>query len=128
MSAERRVTVRPFTVAVCAPCGEQAPSSLLAGLRDVIGNCPHGVLIQTQCLLGRLACSAARPVRGQVLLLQPCNTERVPTAAVRWIGPVRTAADVESACAWIAGGRWERDELAAHLRMDLSRAAIAKSN
>lgn len=128
MSAERQFTVRPFTVAVCTPCGGQISSSLLSGLRAVIGNCPHGVLVQTQCLLGGFACSGARPVRGQVLLLQPCNTERVPIAAVHWIGPVRTEADAESACAWIAGGKWERGGLAAHLRMDRNLAAIARSN
>lgn len=128
MSADRHFTMRPFTVAVCAPCGGKLSSTLLSGLRDVIGNCPHGVLIQTQCLLGKLACSGAHPARGQVLLLQPCNTDRVPTAAVHWIGPVRTEADIECACAWIACGKWDRDNLAAHLHMDRNMAAIARSN
>lgn len=127
MPADISFTLRPFTVAVCGPCGGQVSSALLSGLREVIRNCPHGVLVQTQCLLGELTCTA-RPVRGQVVLLQPCNTERVPTAAVHWIGPVRTDADVTSSCAWIAGGQWERDGLAAHLRMDLTMAAIASSN
>lgn len=127
MSADRQFTLRPFTVAVCGPCGGQVSSALLSGLCEVVRNCPHGVLIQTQCLLGDLACSA-RPVRGQVLLLQPCNTQRVPTAAVHWIGPVHTEADVTSACTWIAGGRWDRDSLSAHLHMDLNMAAIARSN
>ena len=128
MPADRSFTMRPFTVAVCGPCGEQVSSALLSSLCEVIRNCPHGVLIQTQCLLGELTCSGARSARGQVLLLQPCNTERVPTAAVHWIGPVRTEADVECACAWIACGKWDRAGLAAHLRMDLNMAAIASSN
>ncbi|MDF2583947.1 MAG: hypothetical protein K0R33_2590 [Mycobacterium sp.] len=128
MSAGSQFTMRPFTVAVCAPCAGKLSSALMAGLRDVIGNCPHGVLIQTQCLLGELTCTRMRPARGQVLLLQPCNTQRVPTAAVHWIGPVRTQADVESACAWIAGGKWDRDDLAGHLHMDRNMAAIARSN
>lgn len=127
MPVDRQFTRRPFTVAVCEPCAGELPSPLLTGLREVIGNCPHGVLIQTRCLLGEFACSA-RPVRGQVLLLQPCNTERVPTAAVHWVGPVHTEADAATACAWIAGGKWDRDGLAAHLRMDLNVAAIARSN
>ena len=128
MTADRQFTMRPFTVALCAACDGQRPQSLLPRLRNVVVNCPHGVLIETQCLLGELACAGSGSLRGQVLLIQPCNTDRVPVAAVQWIGPVRTEADVESACAWIAGGKWERDELAAHLRMDLNRAAIAKSN
>lgn len=128
MPAGRQFTMRPFTVAVCASCGGKPSSALMSGLRDVIGNCPHGVLIQTQCLLGELACSGVRPAGGQVLLLQPCNTDRVPTAAGHWIGPVRTEADVESACAWIAGGKWDRDDLAPHLHMDRNMAAIARSN
>lgn len=128
MSAERQFTSRPFTVAVCAPCGGQLSSSLLSALRDVVGNCPHGILVQTRCLLGKLACSGPHPLRGQVLLLQPCNTERVPTAAGHWIGPVRTEADVECVRAWIAGGKWDRDGLNAHLHMDLNMAAIARSN
>lgn len=127
MSAARQFTTRPFTVAMCAPCGGRLSSSLMLGLRELIGCCPHGVLVQTQCLLGELACSA-RPVRGQVLLLQPCNTERVPTAAVHWIGPMQTEADVAAACAWIAAGTWDRDGLPAHLRMDLTMAAVARSN
>ncbi|MGK2855321.1 MAG: hypothetical protein ACSLE3_14655 [Microbacteriaceae bacterium] len=127
MPADRSFTMRPFTVAMCGPCGGPPSSSLMSSLREIISNCPHGVLIQTQCLLGELACSA-RPIRGQILLLQPCNTERVPTAAVHWIGPVQTEADVTSACAWIAGGRWDQDGLAGHLRMDLNVAAVARSN
>lgn len=38
MSAGSQFTMRPFTVAVCAPCAGKLSSALMAGLRDVIGN------------------------------------------------------------------------------------------
>ncbi|MGW0159796.1 hypothetical protein ACWDUN_10785 [Mycobacterium sp. NPDC003323] len=128
MPADRRFTTRPFTVAVCAPCAGDVDAALLSHLRDVIAGCPHGVLVQSRCLLGGFTCSTAGAARGHVLLLQPCNTQRVPTAAVRWIGPVRTEADIATACAWIGNGRWDRRLLATHLQMDLNMAAIARSN
>jgi hypothetical protein len=125
---DRRYTRRPFTVAVCAACDSGPDSALLQGLRAVIGECPHGMLVTTQCLLGGLTCAARGPHAGEMLLLQPCTPDRVPTASVQWIGPVTSEVDAEAACAWIADGSWDRARLPMRLRADLNLTRSSRRN
>lgn len=125
--AKRRYTSEPFTVALCMRCpGEQ--QSLLQQLGNVVRHCPHGVLVTTQCLLGRFTCATTGSDRGPVIALQPCTVARVPNAAVVWIGPIDTATDAEDACDWIAAGRWDRANLPVHLRADLNLARAGSRN
>ncbi|WP_422744412.1 hypothetical protein ACN27E_21035 [Mycobacterium sp. WMMD1722] len=119
MKADLRYTERPFTVAVCSACGTDQNSTLMPALRETVRNCPHAVLVATQCLLGQLTCATSNHKRGVVLLVQPCTVDRVPTSSVQWIGPVTTDADVTAACRWIANGVWDRNGLPMSLRADL---------
>ncbi|MBO0680822.1 hypothetical protein JRC04_25430 [Mycolicibacterium sp. S2-37] len=82
----------------------------------------------TQCLLGELTCSTAGSDRGVTLLVQPCTVSRIPTAAVHWIGPVRTEIEAEAACRWIAAGVWSRESLPLSLRADLNLARSSRNN
>ncbi|WP_260760707.1 hypothetical protein [Mycobacterium sp. SMC-4] len=125
-TAEHEFTRRPFTVAVCGGCDRDP--ALMSQLRAVVKRCTHGVLVETHCLLGKFACTTLAPMRGAILLLQPCNFERVPIASVQWIGPVRTDLDAQLACAWIAAGVWDGQLLPRHLRAELNVAALARNN
>ncbi|MCV7172555.1 hypothetical protein H7I41_21795 [Mycobacterium manitobense] len=81
----------------------------------------------TRCLLGELTCATRSP-GGTMLLLQPCTAERVPVAAVLWIGPVVTGDDVRAACDWIRAGRWTRETLPVRLRAELNLARAGRMN
>jgi hypothetical protein len=125
VQAEQRFTHRPFTVAVCTACDGE--TFLMARLREMVRSCPHGMLVATRCLLGEFTC-ATRGSRGAMLLLQPCTTDRVPTAAIHWLGPIRTESDAAEACAWISDGVWARDTLPLTLRADLNLTRSARQN
>jgi hypothetical protein len=127
MTVDAHFTRRPFTVAICTACDTGVAHHLLPRLREVVRNCPHGMLVSTQCLLGALTC-ATRPERGMMMLLQACNPERVPTAAIQWIGPVSTPADADAACAWISAGLWDRADLPPGLRAEQSLARASARN
>lgn len=124
----RRYTVRPFTVAVCAVCAGGPDSALLQGLRAIISNCPHGMLVRTQCLVGGFTCATRGHHSGEMLLLQPCTPDRIPTASVQWIGPVTSELDAEATCAWIAGGSWNPAGLPLRLRADLNLTRSSRRN
>lgn len=120
-------TDHPFTVAACVAC-TPAVDSLMPGLRRVVRECPHAVLIVTQCLLGTFACTTTGSDRGVMLLLQPCTVDRVPSASVRWVGPVRDATDVDAVCEWIAAGHWDPAGLPSNLRADTNLARSSRLN
>lgn len=128
MTANRRFTDNPFTVAVCMACAAEPASVAMAKLRETVANCPHGVLVATQCLLGQFTCATTGSERGVMLLVQPCTVQRVPTASVQWIGPVRTEAEAAAACRWIAAGDWSRESLPLGLRADLNLARPSRQN
>jgi hypothetical protein len=132
VTAHTRYTDRPFTVAVCAACGLDLPahpdSALMTALRETVRNCPHAVLVATQCLLGQLTCATAGPKRGVMVLVQPCTVDRVPTGSGQWIGPVTSAADIAAACRWIAHGAWDRGDLPTNLRADLNLTRAGRRN
>ncbi|MDO3636546.1 hypothetical protein [Mycolicibacterium arseniciresistens] len=124
---EQRATGRPFTLAVCTACGTPPDDGLMPALRAVVSQCPHAILVVTRCLLGELTCATRSP-GGPMLLLQPCTAERVPVAAVQWIGPVVTGDDVRAACDWIRAGRWTRETLPVRLRAELNLARAGRMN
>lgn len=115
-----------FTVVRCAAC-TQMPSGfddgaaalpgvdevLVEGLRAVVRDSGHGVLVSGGCPLGA-GCATREP--GMVLLVQPCDTDRTPTGPVVVAGPVRSTDDVRAVTAWLACGNVDQDELPARLR------------
>lgn len=129
MSAVDRVfTTRPFTVAVCTACNSELTSTIVHTVRNVVRRCPHGVLVVTQCLLGELTCATRRSDGAVMVLLQPCTVDRVPVASAEWVGPIKTGADVDAACSWIASGSWDRRRLPLSLRADLNLARSSSQN
>lgn len=128
MATDRRYTERPFTVAVCTACDTDSRPGLMPALRQTVRNCPHSVLVATQCLLGQLTCATSSREGGVMLIVQPCTNDRVPTGSVQWIGPVTTEVDVAAACEWIANGEWDRNDLPTNLRADLNLARTSRLN
>lgn len=128
MSADPGFTSEPFTVALCTACTSELADAIMLKLRKVIGNCPHGVLVVTQCLLGEFTCATRHSENGAMLLLQPCTVGRVPVASVRWVGPITNDAEVDAACRWIAAGSWDRQTLPLSLRADLNLSKTSRQN
>ena len=128
LRVDRRFTSRPFTVVACQGCTPHLTDMVMPRLREVVRGCPHGVLVVTRCLMGRLGCAARGPERGVVLLLQPCTTERVPVSAVHWAGPIHTEVEAETVCRWISAGRWDRSELPLNLQADQNLAKASRLN
>ncbi|PRC47190.1 hypothetical protein C6A85_86245 [Mycobacterium sp. ITM-2017-0098] len=128
MRANRRYTSRPFTVAVCVACTPEVADSVVSELRRVIRNCPHAVLVVTQCLLGKFACAAKGPERGVMLMLQPCAVDRVPLSSMQLVGPLRSKTDAEAACAWIAAGVWDSVGLPSSLQADMNLSRSSRLN
>jgi hypothetical protein len=101
----------PFTAAVChgSACGREHGESVVAGLRDCIRRHPHGVLVSTGCLLGRLGCQAlgggtGRPA-GALLIVQPCTVERRPAGLPIWVGPLSSEDEVAAVRHWLQTAR-----------------------
>ncbi|TCK21897.1 hypothetical protein [Pseudonocardia endophytica] len=115
-----------YTVVRCAACA-QMPSGfddgaaalpgvdevLVEGLRAVVRDSTHGVLVSSGCRVGP-ACGAREP--GMVLLVQPCDADRAPAGPTVVAGPVRTTDDVRAVTGWLARGVLDPDDLPARLR------------
>jgi hypothetical protein len=109
-------------------CASDSSTMVMAKLRATVRECPHGILVSTQCLLGELTCRTSHFSGGTVALVQPCTVRRVPTAAVQWIGPVRTQAEADAMCHWIATGEWSRESLPPSLRADRNLTRASRNN
>lgn len=128
MRAKQRPTGNPFTVAVCTACANDITAMVVPKLRQVVRNCPHGVLVVTQCLLGTFTCGAKRLGHDVILVLQPCSRDRVPVSCMQWIGPIRDEDDADAVCAWIAAGDWNPAHLPASLRAEANMARLSRTN
>ncbi|OMC27976.1 hypothetical protein A5740_20195 [Mycobacterium sp. GA-1841] len=84
--------------------------------------------MSTQCLLGTFTCATRGADPNPVLVLQPCSTDRAPSAAAIWIGPIVDEADARGACGWIAAGQWDRSNLPERLRADRSLIRVSAHN
>lgn len=103
-----------FTVVRCAACARM-PSGfddgaaalpgidemLVEGLRAVVRDSRHGVLVTGGCPLGP-GCGTREA--GMVLLVQPCDADRAPAGPVTVVGPVRDTDDVRAVTGWLARG------------------------
>jgi hypothetical protein len=112
-----RGTGRPFTVALCARCRASTDQILLEYARATVRRCDHGVLVHTECLLGKLACTTRGSAAGPVLMLQPCTVDRRAVGPALWIGPITSHSDVVQVCGWIETGRWCLEHLPRHLHL-----------
>ncbi|MFG2627083.1 hypothetical protein [Streptomyces sp. NPDC048473] len=92
---------RPYTLASCGTCGEQAGQAVIGTLRQAVRDSPHAVMVATQCLGHLLDCSAGR---GAHLVVQPCTEDRRPSAPAMPLGPVASAEDARTVRAWLMAG------------------------
>lgn len=115
MTASRRPTSRPFTVAVCMQCGAEPELAVLSELRAMIRRCPHAVLATTACLRGPLRCQAHSHGRGVMVIMQPCAVDRTPLGGTCWIGPIRDDDDLRAVRTWLEEGRWDPGTLPSRL-------------
>ena len=111
MTASRRATSRPFTVAVCMHCGAEPELGVLSELRATIRRCPHAVLATTACLRGPLTCQAHPHGRGVMIIMQPCAADRTPHGPTLWIGPICDDTDLRAVRIWLEHGRWDPNTL-----------------
>jgi hypothetical protein len=87
-----------YTAVTCGTCtvpGGVGPA-LQEALREVVRASQGGVLVRSGCLAG----CPVRPA-GPVVVVQPCDAGRRPTAPALRIGPLRTGADVAALAAWL---------------------------
>lgn len=115
-----------YTVVRCAACAHM-PSGfddgaaalpgvdevLVEGLRAVVRDSSHGVLVSSGCGVGP-ACATREP--GMVLLVAPCDAERTPSGPAVVVGPVRGTCDVRAVTSWLARGDLDPAGLPERLR------------
>lgn len=99
--------------------------AVAAELRAVVRSSEQGVLVSAGCLLGGAVC-AERPV-APVVVVQPCDAERRPTAHALAVGPLRTSADVAALGAWLRAGDLDPHLLPPHLLPDQLLAAARRA-
>lgn len=99
---------------------------LFEGLRAVVRDSPHGMLVTAGCRLGQNVCAARRP--GLMLLVQTCVADRSrATSPVVAVGPVRSTLDVRVVTGWLqGGGAPDPMALPARLRCAISPAPAAR--
>lgn len=104
-----------FTLVVCtAPgCHTEQSNCVAATLRDCVRSSRHGVLVVSGCTLGPFACRL-RP-GGSLVLVQPCDAQRRPTAPAIRVGPLRSDGDIAAVQAWIRIARFDPALLPPHL-------------
>jgi hypothetical protein len=107
MTASRRATSRPFTIAVCMHCGAEPELAVLSELRATIRRCPHAVLATTACLRGPPMCQAHPHGPGVMVIMQPCAVNRTPHGPTFWIGPIRDDNDLRAVRTWLEDGDWD---------------------
>lgn len=112
-----------FTVVVCQTERCSTALALMPALRAVVRSARHGVLISTGCTLGPLTCRSR--AAGAVVLVQPCDLDRRPTAPAVHVGPLRTRSDVADLVAWLRTGELDPTDLPWWLRLDSARHAAA---
>lgn len=96
-------------------------SELVEALREVVRSSTLGVLVSGGCMLRGCV---QRPV-APVVVVQPCDAERSPTACAVAVGPLRTGADVEVFRAWLGAGDLDPRLLPPHL-LDAARRAAPR--
>jgi hypothetical protein len=116
----------PFTLIACAGCAPSAAPGVLERLRQVVRDCPRGLLVSTGCLgAGGLWC---RPKHGLYAVVQPCTVERAPCAPAIHLGPLTTAADADAVGEWLLAGLPEHGGLPSRLRASPPAERVAKLN
>ena len=114
-----RPTERAFTAVVCSGCGPRPGGSLaetgvVGALREVVRQCPFGILVTVPCMFG--APCPAWPAEGVFVALQPCTIDREPICSARLVGPIRDPEDIARLSAWVQAGRWNVGLLPLRLR------------
>lgn len=87
---------------------------LVEGLRAVVRDSRHGMLLTAGCPFGAQACAGRAP--GMMLLVQPCDSGREPSGTVRPVGPIRSTTDVQAVTRWLATGTLDPADLPDSLR------------
>ncbi|RZT86962.1 hypothetical protein EV383_3867 [Pseudonocardia sediminis] len=116
-----------FTVVRCGGCADfpdgftegaaELPGVdevLVEGLRALVRDSRHGVLVTAACPFGMHLC-AEREI-GMMLLVQPCDERRDPSSPVLPVGPIRSTSDVQEVTRWLVGRSFDPYLLPMHLR------------
>jgi hypothetical protein len=92
---------------LCAapPCLDDQAQQTTAALKSCVRSSRHGVLVTSGCTLGPVGCRL-RPA-GQLLVVQPCGTDRHPIGPAVRVGPIRTDDDLAAVQEWIRTSRFD---------------------
>jgi hypothetical protein len=109
-----------FTAVLCQFCNTDTELPVLQSLRDTIRRCPHGILLTSGCVVGRLWCRSIRTrtprLAGPIVLVQPCTKARQPVGPAIPVGPLRTIEDLTALGNWLERSPHNHRGLPARLR------------
>jgi hypothetical protein len=126
-SRSRAAVTHGYTLLIClAPgCNTAVSGRTREVLRECVRKSSGGVLVVTGCTLSPVVCRLR--CSGPMILVQPCDGERQPTAPAIRIGPIRADPDIAAVQGWLSAADLRPELLPARLRRphENARAAIA---
>lgn len=111
-----------WTAVACtgASCCSVLGATALNRLGAVVRTSPHAVLVSATCPFGSTACSAGGGAAfggGVTVVVQRCTArERRPVGPAAIVGPMRTEAEIDLVCRWLALGELDPRALPERLR------------
>jgi hypothetical protein len=105
-SENSRGTDRAFIAFVCKGCNARHRVDVTEGVRAVVRHCSFGVLAESDCILGEVACGMQTSGKGVIVALQPTSPDYRATSRPLIRGPLATNADLTEFCFWLESGSW----------------------
>ena len=107
MSSEiARGTDRAFIAFVCMGCNASDGVEVTEAVRAVVRTCPHGVVAESQCILGGSPCAMRSSGEGVITAVQASSPDGELVGPPRIGGPLATNADLLEFCLWLESGSW----------------------
>lgn len=111
-----------WTAVACAGelCCAALAATALDRLSAVVRTSPHAILVSGACPFGGGGCPVAGGLafgKAVTVVVQPCTAlERRPVGLATIVGPIRTEAEIDLVCRWLALGELDPCALPERLR------------
>jgi hypothetical protein len=105
-SENSRGTDRAFIAFVCKGCNARDRVDVTEGVRAVVRHCSFGVLAESECILGEVACGMQTSGNGVIVAVQPTSPDYRATGRPLIRGPLATNAELTEFCFWLESGSW----------------------